>query len=47
MTCAERNPSADPVVLQDMTRLPHGSGILIALVISALFWLSALVLSVT
>lgn len=40
MTCTARNPSADPVVVQDMTRLPHGSGILIALVISLLFWIA-------
>ena len=40
---AARNPNADPVVVQAMIRLPHGSGILIALVISALFWIAVLV----
>lgn len=41
---AARNPNADPDVVQDMIRLPHGSGILISLVISALLWLAVLVL---
>ena len=45
MTYAERNPSSDPVVSQDMARLPHGSGILIAFVISVLFWTLVALLS--